>query len=373
MDSLRFRYDRAPSTSGCSTKQHFQKGGKCLLEQLLHKSVLVRDETFPRLSGILNKVTRGIPLDIGTPDLFVRPNPEVQACCFPSSGGNPILLVTSSLVERLNENELASVLGHEIGHWIFGHTGTGFNHGEGIGLEQLKALAASRCAEISADRVGLISCGNLDSALSALIKVSTGLDEKNLRLDVQSFLKQYKSLVELGPSSREVMSTHPLFLIRIRALVLFSRSSSYYKIIGNKQKVGIPDLETDESIYRDLRKISGLSIDEIDDELVTEILLLASFLVFAQDGKFSKEEQAFISEIFGKIDLNPYLSMISESGLKGLDLLLRQKIRGLGGVSSANRDRMTTFFSVLTNNFPTEHTTPLQSTLNSLGFAPNDE
>ncbi len=300
--------------------------------------------------------------------LIGKRDPGIQACCYASYSERPVILVSSALVERLNDAELTSVIGHEIGHWFFKHNASGQRSVEHQGVEQLKILAASRCAEISADRAGLLASKSLNATISALIKVSTGLDDQNIRMDVQSFLQQYKEIVSNGPSSSEAMSTHPFFLLRIRALVIFARTTAYYTEIGASSKKGLDHQEVDESIHRDLRKISGLSIDEVDDDLVTEILILASFFVFAADGTFSKEEQAFFQETFGEMDLGPHLRMVQELGVRGLGLRLRQKIGALGGVSQENEERMKTFFSVLTQTFPQDHTEPLRATLNSIGF-----
>ena len=364
VDDLRFTYDRKQIT-GVSKSNTGIEG---LLDHLLFQSVRVRDETFPRLATILNAVTYRVRGNLEKTELFVRPDPVLQACCYTSAARSAVIMLTSSLVERLNDDELASVIGHELGHWIYGHNGLGNIEECEQGVAQLKMLAAARCAEISADRISLVASRNVKSSLSALIKVSTGLDENNLRMDIQSFLKQYKELIERGPSPSEAMSTHPFFLLRIRAMVLFSRSQDYYKVIGTSEKKGISCEETDESIHRDLRKISGLSIEDVDDELVTEILILACFVVFAEDGTFSKDEQAFFNDTFGKLDLSSYLELVQKLGPRGLNLRLRQRITALGGVSSKNSERMKTFFSVLTQTFPSDHTAPLRSTLNSMGF-----
>lgn len=366
LSSLRFSYDR--STTPGIDRVGLSGGQNRLLDDLLMQSVRVRPETFPRLAQAIEKASARVLDKDTSPEVFLRAHSDPQASCFSSYADRPVIVVSSALVERLNQDEITAVIGHEMGHWSFRHTNSGHQASQHQGVAQLKMLAASRCAEISADRAGLVACQNLNAAVASLVKVSTGLDEKNIRLDVHTFLQQYKEITDRGPNMAEAMSTHPFFLLRIRAMVLFSRATSYYEMIGASEKKGLSNEEVDESIHRDLRKISGLSIDEVDDDLVMEIMLLASFLVFAADGTFSKDEQAFFQETFGGLDFKPHLKMVQELGVKGLELRLRQKISALGGISAVNEERMKTFFSVLTQTFPKDDTEPLRSTLNSLGY-----
>lgn len=366
LSQLRFSYDRASAIE--VTSPSGDGGHNPLLDNLLMQSVRVRPETFPRLSQAIEKASARVLDEHTVPEVFLRSDSNIQACCYSSYSDRPLIVVSSALVELLSQDEIASVIGHEIGHWSFKHGNSRNQVSEHQGVAQLKMLAASRCAEISADRAGLVACNDVNTAISALVKVSTGLDEKNIRLDVQTFLKQYKEITDKGPNMAEAMSTHPFFLLRIRAMVLFSRATSYYEMIGASGKKGLSNEDVDETIHRDLRKISGLSIDEVDDDLVTEIMLLASFLVFAADGTFSKEEQQFFKETFGDKDFKPHLKMVKELGVKGLSLRLRQQIIALGGVNAENQERLKTFFSVLTQTFPRGDTEPLRATLNSLGY-----
>lgn len=367
LQALRYTYDRLHVAK---TKEASVVSDQGLFDHLLSNSVRVRRETFPRLAGILQNAYERVAVErpFPKPELFIRPDPTLQACCYTSIKEHAVIMATSSMVERLKEDEMAFVIGHEMGHWLYNHEGTADLEEREQSVSGIKRLASSRCAEISADRIGLLACRDSKAAISALIKISTGLDEGNLRMDIQSFLKQYKELVERGPSPSEAMSTHPFFLLRIRSIVLFSRSQIHYTITESKNKKGTSCEETDEVIHRDMRKISGLSLEDIDNKLVEEILILASFVVFAHDKKISKEEQAFFKDTFGEVDMMPYVKLAQELGIKGLSLKLRQKMSSLGGVSSENENRMKTFFSVLNQTFPNDHTASLRCVLNGIGF-----
>lgn len=194
--SLRFLYDRPV----VSPPNDYWQDDACnpLLDNLLMQSVRVRAETFPRLAQAIDQASAQI-LDQGThPEVFIRSDSTLQASCYSSYSERPLIVISSALVERLSDDEIASVIGHEIGHWAFSHTTSGNQASQHEGVAQLKVLAASRCAEISADRAGLVACHNINAAISSLVKVSTGLDERNIRLDIQTFLQQYKEITDKG-------------------------------------------------------------------------------------------------------------------------------------------------------------------------------
>lgn len=365
LHGIRFSHDRPTALSGSGLASKEEQTD--FLTGLLHRSVRVRSEIFPKIAEVVRVSEERLLRGEIHPDVFVHADTNMQACCFsPARYDRPVILVTSALVERLTPEELASVIGHEIGHSVYKHQNQNPENLEGA--ERLKVLASARSAEISADRAGLLACRDVNTAISALIKTSTGLSSKHIRFDIQGFMQQFKELTENGPNLNEAMSTHPLFLLRIRALISFSNSTDYYRIIGQEGKGSLSLEEVNRSVLRDLRKISGLSLDDLDNEIILRILVLASFAVFAADGKFSKEEQEFFQETFGDLDTSAEMQLVQEKGVSGIVFELRRLITLLGGVSKEDSRRMKTFFSVLEDSFPKDHTEPLRVALNSMGY-----
>ena len=365
LHAIRFSHDR-PALGSVEQAASLDRQ-ESVLADLMHRSVKILPETFPRVASAIETAESRL-LGVGTsPDVFVHADANMQACCFlPAHYDHPVILLTSSLIERLESVELTSVIGHEIGHAIYKHYTPELSSVEG--LDRLKLLAASRSAEVSADRAGLIACHDLNASISALIKITTGLGADDIRFDLQAFLRQFTEITEQGPSMNETMSTHPLFLLRIRALFKFSNSIEYHNCIGRPGKGSQTLEEADRGIIRDLHKISGLSLDEVDDELITKILILASFAVFTADGKFSKDEQDFFKEAFGEVDASEEISLAQQKGHSGVVYELRRKLGLLGGVSPKDEERMKAFFAVLYDTFPKNDTKPLKAALNSLGF-----
>ncbi|NED86395.1 M48 family metalloprotease, partial [Streptomyces sp. SID11233] len=54
------------------------------------------------------------------PPLFVTQDPRPQAMCVGMD--EPVIVLTTGLVELLDEEELRAVIGHEVGHALSGHS-----------------------------------------------------------------------------------------------------------------------------------------------------------------------------------------------------------------------------------------------------------
>ena len=112
------------------------------------------------------------------------------------SGEKNIITITSEMVMNLSDDELKFVIGHEIGHWLFNINDTRsllnacYDGEENVPSFSLHNLLATwkKLAEFSADRVGLVACNSLESALSALYRVSTGLDPKMMEFNSANYI-----------------------------------------------------------------------------------------------------------------------------------------------------------------------------------------
>ena len=87
----------------------------------------------------------------------------------------------------MSKDELTFVIGHELGHFLLGHSLE-----ERQDTESEEYLIRSRAQEISVDRIGLVSCGSLNISIQVLMKLVSGLGEDMLRFDIGSFLDQMR-------------------------------------------------------------------------------------------------------------------------------------------------------------------------------------
>jgi Zn-dependent protease with chaperone function len=84
----------------------------------LSSSVRVSERQFPKVHTLAREV--GDVLDIDkNPEIYVSQNPLMNAGVFGVM--NPFVTLNSAMIERLSDEELLAVLGHEIGHCVSGH------------------------------------------------------------------------------------------------------------------------------------------------------------------------------------------------------------------------------------------------------------
>jgi Zn-dependent protease with chaperone function len=137
------------------------------------------------------------------------------------------VVLTSSLVEKLSKTEIKAVIGHEMGHILFGHVRIICIMSTQIGLGSLLFYKWSRSCEYSADSVALIaSKGDLIPMTSSLLKLAWGLDDS---VDVEEFLAQLDG--DSGTLIMEIFSTHPFMNNRIKNLIRLARRKDFKKKI----------------------------------------------------------------------------------------------------------------------------------------------
>ena len=189
-------------------------------------------------AGIHKKADRCVErLGIDSPlELYAYASPQFNAACFKPEEGRVFIMFSSSLLEAFNDSELLFVMGHELGHHVYGH------HQIPIGYVlrgrqpppadlALDLFAWSRYAEISADRAGAFCAQDLESVARALFKLASGItDERVVRFELDEFLAQVDDMLAFddkpgqGAPKQDWFSTHPFSPLRVKALKLFHES-----------------------------------------------------------------------------------------------------------------------------------------------------
>ena len=85
----------------------------------LSDSVRVSDEQFAHLNDMLRDACYILDLE-KVPPMYVNQDPQPNAMCIGLD--EPIIVVTTGLVELLDEEEMRAVVGHEVGHALSGHS-----------------------------------------------------------------------------------------------------------------------------------------------------------------------------------------------------------------------------------------------------------
>lgn len=320
----KFRYSKDdPSQLNISLKKNpYEKIGNNNtnnLNQLLSTSVKVSKEIFPNIYSAIENVFNRLKIKNNL-NFFVTANHlQTQATCSAMPMGDSAeIILTSKLVELLNEEELESIIAHEVAHFYYQHALYPQASSTKNRLEYLNLLNFSRAAEISADRIGFIGCGNLETSLRAMLKITSGLSEKHLKFNFSSYLDQLRELKETKGDQNLMYSTHPNFLNRMQALIWFSMSNEYNEHF-NTDKKGTFDLKNiDDKIYESIKKVIGDEVEYSNKEVVSRTLMWGSIDVFLSDKKFSKKEQEIFKKNFGDKSTESIVSLIKISNPKSI-------------------------------------------------------
>lgn len=267
----------------------------------------------PRLETILNEVC-GLLEITEEFSFYVTNDPQQGAWIWGgiSSYGKNFITLTSELVSSLSDDELRFVIGHEIGHWIFnindvtaliGAAYDGEERTPSISMQNLLATWR-KCAEFSADRVGLLCCGSIEVATECLFRVCTGLDAKSVGFSLDSYVEKVsQSMPSLQEMELFSQKSHPPLPLRMKALSVFSKSDLY---LSWKEKDVL--IEKDDKLTSEMDSIVRLVDFSSNDPLHFKRLLaitLGGFYLATVDGQIAEEEVSRIRDVLFRQVMNP--------------------------------------------------------------------
>ena len=225
------------------------------------------------------------------PELYVRSDPRPNAYTLAVDGAAPFVVLTSSLVDLVAEDELQAIMGHELGHLKCEHSlwlllGQILAGGllrlpvlDDVALNLLRNWR--RAAEYTCDRAALLVVQDPAVVVAALLKLLSGvggygdfslLQRKNLNdvsrppqkrrpttsLSADAYLRQaedyeaaLKSASPLVRSSFRMQVaglTHPLPMDRVLELRRWSQSRDFHTLLA--RGTSLPSSESEEDPSR---------------------------------------------------------------------------------------------------------------------------
>jgi len=160
-------------------------------------------------------------------DLYVQQSSFYNASVFAHAERFDIL-IHSALIRDFSIDELRFVFGHELGHVAFQHHLFPVREiiaeiGDRDPAATRLLLRYARATEVSADRVGLLCCGQLAPAATALFKTASGLTGIDVDRTLRSLHRQFSDLETQLKSAHDAagwVRTHPMIPIRFKAMEL---------------------------------------------------------------------------------------------------------------------------------------------------------
>ena len=216
-------------------------------------AVRVSPRQCPRLYNDLREACA--ILNVPEPEFYLSQNPTPNAFAFGMQRHS--IVMTTALVDLLDDTERIEVIGHELGHIKAEHM---LYRTMAMVLSQVMRTAVSgltipaailstglvlalyswfRKSELTADRAGLLTVQDSEVCVSALLKLVGGSKRMSDELNVAEFIKQadlYDDMEDdaLGLYYKFMMvsnQTHPFPALRAREITEWSLSEDYNKLL----------------------------------------------------------------------------------------------------------------------------------------------
>ncbi len=296
LNRIRFKYDIHNEES-----KYNSFGLDSLRDNLYQNALLIDSKSTPLLDQKLKGIYEKFGIDSSNISAFISQSHEIQASCISVGSNGCILTFTSALLNLLDIDEFAFVAGHELGHHIYDHCRIS------IDKESADYFMQMRAQEISVDRIGLISAGDLDVSIRALMKTATGLNSKFLSFDVGQFISQIKKVSKYD-FDKSLNNTHPSMMIRCKALLWFNlcNSNASFPLKINNEELD----KMNERVQSDLLKFVDGPVQEKISKLSNEVKMWSAVILIMEDQKFDKNEQAEFSKLFGEEALRKVIGFL---------------------------------------------------------------
>jgi len=250
-------------------RQYMHYIGEQTLSTYMRASALeISPRQLPRVHSALVEVSEALAID--PPALFLWEFPLSNA--YAMGDKKPIIVLFSSLVESLQEDELRAVLAHECGHIACRHMlyrtlAYLLLNGSEKFLPNIAQLATVpllmalyywvRMSELSADRAAACALGSVEPVQRSLLRLSAGPKSITDQVDMAVYLEQaadveddmnslWKQYLLFG---YRTWSTHPFAAVRVRELERWKDTEEFKAILRG-------DLTTTD-VHTDVRSLFG--------------------------------------------------------------------------------------------------------------------
>lgn len=291
-----------------------EKGNLGVRRRLLSTSVRLSPTMARDLHATADACREKLAVDIPL-ELYVFASPSYNAACVKPESGRLFIMFSSAILEAFTPEEISFVMGHELGHHLYGH------HDIPIGYIMrgnarpnpklaLTLTSWSRYAEISADRAGAYCASNLEAVAHALFKLASGLSGSYAQFSVAEFLAQVDEMQledgqpGQGAPTEDWFLTHPFSPLRVKALKLFHDS-----VLMPGGDTTIHQLDMGVESLMSLMEPSYLAGRTDAAEAMRRLLFAGAIAVADASNGISDEEKAVFEEFFGDNSLTEKLDI----------------------------------------------------------------
>jgi len=222
------------------------------------------------------------------------------------------LTVHGELFTLFEDVELLFTIGHELGHMGLHTARTSSVRNE---IAHLMSVSSSRAREISADRVGLLTCRDFNAAVTALLKLTTSLGSSRLHNDIEALVEaliEQASEISARHNGWQAHQDHPFVAFRVWALQRFADSDAYKRAIGIDG--GTPISEVDQEIAARFEMLGGGVLHVAQAERLSQAVLWLATLVVSELPTISANSRTELAHVVGKLPAQESLLLLSRCG-----------------------------------------------------------
>lgn len=259
----------------------------------------VTEQTMPELYALCNEVKEALEFTDDV-NFYILGDNEINAQAYISEDADKphIIIINSGLFNLMDSDEMKFIIGHEIGHLVNKDSYIGrlfrFIYPEDedapeILLTRMKQY--DQLAEYAADRYGYGACMDLKPCVTALYKLTCGIDLKKMGVSIESLLDQNLDKASYLYNHYIISrGTHPEIPMRIHAMVSYAKCPTLKSL--------------DEQMYMLFESIPGIVHSELDHQMAV-FAAAAGIKLASKDGKIEKSERDMIIEEIAKYELEP--------------------------------------------------------------------
>ena len=225
---------------------------RALYLENISSSVKVSARQAPRVWYLFNEANRILGVD-NPPDIYIKQDPMLNAYTY---GTDKIfIMLHSSTVDGMNDDELLAVIGHELGHVLSGHClyttmavlitpiiNMGLRNFPGGSLVamalQMALFRWLRASELTGDRFGLLTCQEPQTMVRLMMKFAGGATDEER--DIMEFIAQAQAYKDTDETildnvfklMQTTYRTHPLTAIRAQEIMTWAQSRTYLNMMS---------------------------------------------------------------------------------------------------------------------------------------------
>lgn len=249
-------------------------------------AVRVSNKQFPFVKALVTQACKTLDID-HIPEVYITQDPDLNA--FALGVNDPFMVIHSSMLESLTQDELLGVIGHELGHIASGHmlyktllyillhvSISALNIPlSGIAISGIVIALKNwdRKSELSADRASLLVTQDLSPINTTLMKLAGGTITDHM--DLNEFIKQAEEYAHAGTALDNFYKllnllgeTHPFPVMRVTEIMQWEQSDTYSDILnGNYRERPAGKSPTAPTDFADLKQSLSAGLKEGQEKL----------------------------------------------------------------------------------------------------------